>query len=139
RQFSLERPDDSLMAEVDSDRVLQAIRNLVDNAIKYSTEGGAIELSVWQDDERVYIRVGDYGAGIPEAERERIFQPFTRLQQRNADAMGSGLGLYITRGIVAAHGGKLTVLNREGGQRAHGAIFTIVLPLRASAPAPEDE
>jgi signal transduction histidine kinase len=138
RQFSLERPDEAVLAEVDSDRVLQATRNLVDNAIKYSTEGGAIELGVWQDGERVFIRVGDYGAGIPEAERERIFQPFTRLEQRNPDAMGSGLGLYITRGIVAAHGGELSVVNREGEQRAHGAIFTLALPVCATAPTPED-
>jgi len=132
RQFALERPDEPVTAEVDADRVVQAVRNLVDNAIKYSVEGGAIELGVWCDAERVYIRVGDYGAGIPEAERERIFQPFTRLERR-PETKGTGLGLYITRGIVAEHGGELSVYNRVDDERAHGAIFTIALPLHASA------
>ncbi len=133
RQFALERPDEPVTAEVDADRVVQAVRNLVDNAIKYSVEGGAIELSVWHDAEQVYIRVGDYGAGIPEAERERIFQPFTRLERR-PDTKGTGLGLYITRGIVAEHGGELSVYNRVDDERAHGAIFTIAFPLHANAP-----
>jgi two-component system sensor histidine kinase SenX3 len=121
------------MAEVDADRLVQAVRNLVDTAIKYSVEGGAIELGVWRDEGRVYVRVGDFGAGIPEAERERIFQPVTRLERR-PETKGTGLGLYITRGIVAAHGGELTVYNRVGDERAHGAIFTIALPLRATEP-----
>jgi signal transduction histidine kinase len=130
RQFSLERPSEPVTAEVDVDRVLQAVRNLVENAIKYSVEGGAIELAVWQDADQVYIRVGDYGAGIPEAERERIFQPFTRLERRSNDQAGTGLGLYIVRGIIAEHGGELNVYNRVEGERAHGALFTLALPLR---------
>jgi signal transduction histidine kinase len=137
REFSLERPEAPVEAEVDGDRVAQAVRNLIENAIKYSVEAGAIELAVWKDDERVYIRVGDYGAGIPEAERERIFQPFTRLERRpeSKGAQGTGLGLYITRGIVAEHGGALTVVNRVDDERAHGAIFTMALPLRAEMSA----
>jgi signal transduction histidine kinase len=130
RQFSLESPPNPIQADVDPDRVTQAVRNLVDNAVKYSAEGGAIELSVWQDETQVYIRVGDYGAGIPEAELERIFEPFTRLERR-PQTKGTGLGLYITRGIVAAHGGELSVVNRVEDKRAHGAVFTIVLPLQA--------
>lgn len=134
RDFSYTRPEEPVEAEVDADRVVQAVRNLIENAIKYSVEAGAIELSVWKDDARVYLRVGDYGAGIPEAERERIFQPFTRLERR-PETSGTGLGLYITRGIVAEHGGALTVYNRVDDERAHGAIFTIALPLRAETPA----
>ncbi len=130
RQFSLESPPEPIQADVDPDRVAQAVRNLVDNAVKYSIEGGAIELSVWQDEARVYLRVGDYGAGIPEAERERIFEPFTRLERR-PQTKGTGLGLYITRGIVAAHSGELGVVNRVEDERAHGAVFTIALPLQA--------
>src|SRR5262249_20417994 len=98
RVFTLDRPDGPVLAEVDRDRVLQAVRNLIDNAVKYSGEGGAVETSVWQDETRVYIRVRDYGAGIPEAAMAEIFQAFTRLDKR-PDVSGSGLGLYITRGI----------------------------------------
>ena len=131
RHFSLVRPDGPIYAEVDRDRVMQALRNLIDNAVKYSADQGAVEVGVWQDVERVYIRVRDYGAGIPEEEMQRIFEAFTRLE-KEANVSGSGLGLYITRGIVAAHGGELTVRNGSGSERVRGAIFTIALPLHAS-------
>ena len=132
RRFSLARPDEPIVAEVDPDRVTQAVRNLVDNAVKYSADGGAVDVSVWRDAERVYIRVQDYGAGIPQAEMQRIFEAFTRLE-KETDVAGSGLGLFITRGIVGAHGGALTVRNGNvsGSERARGAIFTIELPLTA--------
>lgn len=131
RRFSLNRPTEPVYAEVDRDRVMQAVRNLVDNAVKYSAEQGAVEVSVWQDEEHVSIGVRDYGAGIPEEEMQRIFEAFTRLN-KDADVSGSGLGLYITRGIVAAHGGELTVQNASGSDRVRGAIFTIILPLHAT-------
>lgn len=130
RPVALERPEGPLVAEVDRDRVEQAVRNLIDNAAKYSAEGGAVDVSVWGDETRVYIRVRDYGAGIPEAEMSRIFEAFTRLEKRT-EVAGSGLGLYITRGIVEAHGGELTVSNGSGTERARGAIFTIALPITA--------
>jgi signal transduction histidine kinase len=128
RVFTFERPPEPVIAYVDHDRVLQAIRNLIDNAVKYSSEGGAVEASVWRDETRVYMRVRDYGAGIPEAAMAEIFQAFTRLEKR-PDVGGTGLGLYITRGIVKEHGGELTVANGSGPERARGAIFTIALPL----------
>lgn len=131
RRFSLERPNEPIFAEVDRDRLAQAVRNLIDNAVKYSVEQGAVEVQVWQDAERVYISVRDYGAGIPEEEMQRIFEAFTRIN-KDADVSGSGLGLYITRGIVAAHGGNLTVRNASGSDRVRGAIFTLALPLRAA-------
>ena len=98
---------------VDKDRILQAVRNLLDNAVKYSAEGGAVDVTVWQDAHDAYIRVQDYGAGIPESEMARIFEAFTRLEKR-PEVSGSGLGLYITRGIASAHGGELAVRNGDG-------------------------
>ncbi|HLY29712.1 MAG TPA: hybrid sensor histidine kinase/response regulator, partial [Ktedonobacterales bacterium] len=129
RTVTLERPDEPVFALVDRDRITQAVRNLLDNAVKYSSPTGAIEVKVWHDMTHAHISVGDYGVGIPEAERKRIFEAFTRLQDRNSEVAGSGLGLYITRGIVAAHEGILDVSNRSGDERAQGAIFTISLPL----------
>jgi signal transduction histidine kinase len=129
RRFTLERPDGPVLIEADRDRMMQAVRNLIDNAVKYSVEDGAIEVSVWKDERHAYIRVGDYGAGIPEADMKRIFEAFTRLGARQDEVSGTGLGLYITRGIVAAHNGKLAVSNRSGSERAGGAIFVITLPL----------
>jgi signal transduction histidine kinase len=130
RSFTLDRPDAPIMAEVDRDRIGQAVRNLLDNAVKYSAPHGAIETRIWRDDATASISVGDYGAGIPEAEMKRIFEPFIRLDRQAGEVSGSGLGLFITRGVISAHGGSLTVRNR-GGDRAEGAIFTITLPLHA--------
>ncbi len=79
RHFSLARPSEPLIAEVDVDRVVQAVRNLIDNAVKYSTGGGAVEIAVESDAERVYVHVRDYGAGIPEEQMREIFEPFIRL------------------------------------------------------------
>jgi signal transduction histidine kinase len=135
RAFSLERPDEPISAVVDRDRVCQAVRNLLDNAVKYSAPQGAIETRIWREAGSVCISVGDYGAGIPEAEMKRIFEPFIRLDRSAAEVSGSGLGLYITRGVIGAHGGALQVRNR-GDDRLGGAIFTITLPLRAPTEEP---
>ena len=132
RRFLLERPESPVIIEADRDRIMQAVRNLVDNAVKYSVEDGAIEIAVWSDEQCAYIRVADYGAGIPEADMKRIFEAFTRLGERQGEVAGTGLGLFITRGIVAAHHGELTVRNRSGSERAGGAIFVIALPLLAA-------
>ncbi len=135
RHFSFERPPEPVMAEIDRDRIVQAVRNLVDNAVKYSAEGGDVGVRVWHTNEAVNISVSDHGAGIPTEEIPRIFQAFTRLH-KESDVAGSGLGLYITQGIVAAHGGHLTVSNGSGSERMRGATFTIELPLHNPESAP---
>jgi signal transduction histidine kinase len=138
REFRFQAGDELITATVDGDRIAQAVRNLLDNAIKYTVEGSAIEVEVHASDDAVTIDVGDYGAGIPEAQMERIFQAYTQLK-REDDTSGSGLGLYITRGIVAAHDGTLSVRNREGAGRLRGAIFTITLPRHSSEDTPPNE
>lgn len=112
---------------VDQERIMQAVRNLLDNAIKYSTAGGAIETEVRGDAAAAYISVRDHGVGIPESEIERILKPFERGTD-STEIPGSGLGLFITRGIAVAHGGALRVQNGSGPERASGAVFTLVLP-----------
>ena len=130
RRFVFERPEGTVVAEVDPDRIIQAVRNLIDNAVKYSAAGGDVIVRVWQkSDTHVSISVMDHGAGIPEEEMPRIFEAFTRLS-KESDISGSGLGLYITRGIVTAHSGQLTVTNATGSERMRGAIFTIDLPIK---------
>jgi signal transduction histidine kinase len=136
REFRFQADDGPIIATVDGDRIAQSVRNLVDNAIKYTADGSAIEIEVHAGDDALMIAVGDYGAGIPEAQMERIFQAYTQLKHDD-ESSGSGLGLYITRGIVAAHGGALAVRNRDGDVRARGAIFTITLPRQSGDdPAP---
>ena len=127
RRFVFDRGAAPVEIEADRDRIVQAVRNLIDNAVKYSVEDGAIEVGVRADETTASVTVGDYGAGISDADLQRIFEPFIRGEHK-ADVSGSGLGLYITRGIVAEHHGALDVANRGGASRAQGAIFTIMLP-----------
>ncbi len=134
RAFTLERPDDPVVIAVDSDRVQQATRNLLDNAVKYSAPDGAIEARIWRERDEVFISIGDYGAGIPEDQMRRITEPFIRLETNASDVSGSGLGLFITCGIAEAHGGELLVRNRKAA-RAQGAIFTLRLPAHLPHPS----
>jgi heavy metal sensor kinase len=104
----------------------RALRNLVENAVKYTPAGGKVELSLVREDGRAALSVQDTGIGIAPADAERIFEPFVRLDAaRSRDTGGTGLGLAITRSIVTAHGGTLTVDSRPGA----GSRFTIRLPL----------
>lgn len=135
RRFVFERGDAPIEIDADRDRIMQAVRNLIDNAVKYSVEDGAIEVRVTSDEATASIAVGDYGAGISDADLQRIFEPFIRGEHK-ADISGSGLGLYITRGIVAEHYGSLRVENRGGQSRAQGAIFTITLSRRQAPEQP---
>jgi signal transduction histidine kinase len=135
RRFSFGRPDAPVIIDADRDRIVQAVRNLIDNAVKYSVEGGAIDVGIEVHDDEVTITVGDYGAGISDVDMKRIFEPFIR-GAYDADVSGSGLGLYITRGIIAEHRGTLRVRNRGGDSRIQGAIFSVTLPLRRPASAP---
>lgn len=131
RRFVFEHGDAPIEIDADRDRIVQAMRNLIDNAVKYSVEDGAIEIRVTCDETSASIAIGDYGAGISDADLQRIFEPFIRGDHKQ-DVGGSGLGLYITRGIVAEHHGSLQVTNRGVANRAQGAIFTITLPRRQS-------
>jgi heavy metal sensor kinase len=103
----------------------RAIVNLVENAVKYTPAGGTVELLVTAGAEGVEIAVEDTGIGIAPDDRQRIFEPFVRLDDaRSRDSGGSGLGLTIARSIVAAHGGRVDVESRPG----QGSRFTIHLP-----------
>jgi signal transduction histidine kinase len=134
RVFSLDVPDAPLITPVDGDRIQQAARNLLDNAVKYSAPEGAIETRIWSAEGSAYISVSDFGAGIPEDQMRRVLEPFVRLEERAGEVSGSGLGLFITHGIIEAHGGELLIRNR-GGARAQGAIFTMRLPLAPASPS----
>ena len=108
----------------DADAVIRVLTNLLDNAVKYSPPGERVGLEVSQDDERVRFVVRDRGPGIPTGEREAIFERFRRAD--GSGKPGAGLGLYISRGLVQAHGGELSVGDAEGG----GAEFGFWLPRR---------
>jgi signal transduction histidine kinase len=109
----------------DPDRLGQVVTNLVANAIKYSPEGGEIAVHLASDGDTAVIRVTDRGIGIRAEDLHLLFRPFSRLPD-GAKLEGTGLGLYISHGIVAAHGGRLSAESRGPG---HGATFTVRLPL----------
>jgi two-component system phosphate regulon sensor histidine kinase PhoR len=99
--------------------------NLVENAIKYSPQGGSIEVRIADTSDRLRIEVHDEGLGIPPSEQGRIFEKFYRLDAEMTRGVGgSGLGLYISREIVEQMGGLLSVRSRRGA----GSTFTVTLP-----------
>ena len=104
----------------------RCLANLLENAIKY---GKSARILVSDNDEQIEIRIEDEGPGIPEAELQRVFEPFYRVEEsRSRDTGGTGLGLSIARGVVEAHGGTLSLTNRAEG----GLVAFLSLP-RTSA------
>jgi PAS domain S-box-containing protein len=121
-RFVLELPDEPLAASADREKLVQILRNLLDNAVKFSPEGGTVTVEARRRAGRVEVRVVDQGEGIPEAEREHIFSKFHRADSGDS---GAGLGLFIARGLVLAMGGRIWVDSAEGG----GSSFAFELPL----------
>jgi signal transduction histidine kinase len=115
-----------IAVDVDADRMRTVVRNLVENAIKYSgPDSRAVEIRAATDADRVVIRVIDEGPGIPEADIPSLFEPFFRVDRsRSKKTGGFGLGLSIARRIVEAHGGTIAVQNNAG----RGVSVIVVLP-----------
>ncbi len=109
---------------VDPEMVSLALRQLIDNALKYSPPPSPILLSAGAEPGRVVIRIIDQGPGIPERDRERIFEKFYRRASVREKVPGSGLGLHIAREIIRAHGGDLWVEEGPSG----GSHFCLALP-----------
>jgi signal transduction histidine kinase len=117
-----------LKVEIDPGRIAQVLRNLVTNAVKYTPTGSPIEIRAWREEEMARVAVADHGPGIAEEHQELIFTRFGRAQHRMEHKVpGLGLGLYLSRRIVEAHGGQLTVASTPGA----GATFTFSVPLAA--------
>ena len=117
--------------EVDADplRLKQVVVNLLDNAIKYTPEGGRVSISVMRRDRRAVLEVGDSGIGISSVDLPHIFDRFYRADKARSRQMGgTGLGLSIVRSICLAHGGQVTVNSTEG----RGSLFRVELPLSTS-------
>ncbi|OGL52027.1 MAG: hypothetical protein A3G31_04440 [Candidatus Schekmanbacteria bacterium RIFCSPLOWO2_12_FULL_38_15] len=108
----------------DRERLTEAFINIIDNAIKYNRNSGSVEIKTGSKEGRAIISVEDTGIGIPESEKERIFDRFFRVDTSRSVVAGSGLGLSIVKAIINAHSGSIEVESEVG----KGSIFKIFLP-----------
>ena len=121
-----------LQVAVDPMRIEQVVTNLLDNAIKYSPQGGLIEVELGEAEPGIAcLSVRDHGIGIPEERREHLFERFYRAHP-DTQVTGMGLGLFITQRLVELHGGTISVESPPGG----GARFTVRLPARRQVGTP---
>ena len=130
RAILVSEPATPILSSIDRMRMEQVLDNLVENALKYSTGVELPEIRIWEEGPEGLFAVVDHGVGIPDAERDRIFERFYRAS--NAQSItdtGMGLGLYICRRIVEEHGGRIWVEPTAGG----GSTLTVALPLAAAA------
>lgn len=121
-------------AWIDAGRVGQVLYNLLGNAVKFTPNGGRIEVAVKNGPEELSMRVQDSGFGLTAEEIGRLFQPFVQLRQAvEPGQRGSGLGLYISRGFIEAHGGRIWA---ESGGPDRGSLFAFTVPSRPPPSAP---
>ena len=117
-------PQPGLAARGDRKRLIQIVTNLLSNAIKYNHRGGWVHIETRTEGQSVELSVADSGPGLDEAQRQRLFQPFERLGAQSGPVAGSGLGLALSRQLVEAMGGTITVTSATG----QGAVFTLKMP-----------
>lgn len=124
RELRLNAPEGSVNIPCDPLRIGQVLTNLVSNAIKYSPRDAMIEVTLERSEHEVLLCVKDQGIGIPEEDRERIFEPFRRVGASRGLVPGAGMGLFVARRIVEAHRGRIEVISEPGA----GAAFRVRLP-----------
>ncbi len=132
QRLTLHSPPAPLHAWVDAQRLKQVLENLISNAIKYTPEGGAIDVTLAGDGDWITVDVQDTGLGISPAQMGDLFAKYHRGTSRSVRAIrGTGLGLYVVKEIVEAHGGTITA--RSEGVPGKGSVFTLCIPQRPRA------
>jgi len=124
--MTLDAGAEPLFADVDRDRILQVLSNLIGNALKFTPNGGTVKFSARKQERQVEISVADNGPGILPQDRQLIFERFTKLRMN--DRTGLGLGLFVAKWIVEAHKGHISVTSDVG----KGSTFSFTLPLAAT-------
>lgn len=109
---------------MDCEKIMQVIRNLISNALKFSADNSVVTIKTESVGNRRIIKVTDQGVGIPEAEKDKVFDKFYQSSKTRTGAGGTGLGLAICREIISAHKGRIWIENNPGG----GATFFVELP-----------
>ena len=122
--------DGPCIADIDPNRIQQALANLLDNSVKYTRDQGHISITCSSSGEVVEVKVKDDGIGIPLAEQPRIWDRLYR-GDKSRTQRGLGLGLSLVKAVVEAHGGKVTVASAEGA----GSEFTVSLPIATNLAA----
>jgi signal transduction histidine kinase len=132
-RIDLDTPDGPrLVGEWDPSQIRRVVGNVVGNALKYSPDGGAIEIRMGPDAGMAQLTIHDHGMGFTDEEREAMFGRFARADRARARGIpGLGLGLYATRGIVAAHGGTIDIASAGPGE---GTTVVVRLPLLRDEP-----
>jgi signal transduction histidine kinase len=127
--LSIELLPDELTIDGDVEQLREALRNLLDNAIKYTAPGGTIQVTLRQEGNHARIEVADNGCGIPSGALEKLFQPFFRVRtSETINIPGTGLGLSLAKSIIDAHNGRIWVQSQEG----QGSCFFVDLPIARS-------
>lgn len=128
-------PINSIWVEIDTDKMTQVIDNIINNAIKYSPDGGKITVSMKTTDTQMILSISDEGLGIPKKDLPKIFDRFYRVDKARSRAQGgSGLGLAIAKEIIKQHNGFIWAKSEYG----KGSTFTIVLPYDKEAVKDDD-
>ncbi len=118
--------DDGIHVRGDNGQLALMIRNLLDNAVRYTPKEGEVSVAVTSEKSEAVLRVSDTGVGIPLRDQARVFERFFRVDEgRSRDQGGTGLGLAIVKHVADLHGGHVTVASQLG----EGSTFTVVLPL----------
>lgn len=132
----VEAPGPPLLAHADPDRIRQVLHNLISNAVKYSPQAKAVDIRCSRQGDYIRTDVKDYGLGIPEDAREKLFTKFYRVDNSDRRQIGgTGLGLVIVKEIVEAHGGKLDFQSELG----QGSTFSFWLPAAEQVKLPDTE
>ena len=120
--------EDELLAWTDGDKLEKIVSNLLSNALKFTPQGGHIDVSLDVDEEKVKVTIADTGKGIPEEHKENIFKRYYQLDNQTKAIVnwGTGIGLYYSRRLAELHHGSLTAGNRKEGS---GAVFTFIYPM----------
>ncbi|MEG1586154.1 MAG: ATP-binding protein, partial [Bacteroidales bacterium] len=129
--YTFDKPADDFKTWIDPIQFRKILFNLLSNAFKYCNENGHIALRLQKEDTAFSIEVTDSGSGIPENAREKIFDRFYQIEQSSASnpqIIGTGIGLSVTKGIVEAHGGSISVKSEPG----NGSTFTVSIPFDPS-------
>jgi signal transduction histidine kinase len=116
----------------DRTRLEQVLNNLLSNAVKYSPLGSRIRVDLARKGEELTLEVSDEGPGIPPEDRARIFEAFERRSATHEEAPGTSLGLWVSRRMVEAHGGRMDLDSRVG----YGSTFRVILPALLPLPEP---